>query len=219
MSKKMRIVLMAGLLVLSFALSCGVSLLLTPTPVAPLAGPTTGPATRPGEDVLAAVPMVTRAEGLQPRQRQLEELIRDVRARRAECIALRHSLEQEAKRMEVARALLKKEADDLEKLRFQLVGPLTELREARAELEKSRILIATEERTNLKRTAAIYEKMDPASGSEILGEMCANQQETDAAKILRYMSERSAAKLLATMQDKALAAKLSDMLKRMREQE
>jgi flagellar motility protein MotE (MotC chaperone) len=218
MSKKMRIILVAGLLVLSFALSCGVSLLLAPSPAPRLAAPTTAPAARPGEDLLAAVPMVAKPEGLQPRQRQLEELIRDVRARRAECIEMRQRLEQEAKRMEVARALLKKEGEDLEKLRFRLVGPLTELREAKADLEKSRILIAKEERANLKRTAAIYEKMDPASGSEILEEMCANQQETDAAKILRYMSERSAAKVLAGIKDKALAAKLSDMLKRMREQ-
>jgi len=92
--------------------------------------------------------------------------------------------------------------------------PLTRLQDKIAELERTRIRISTHEKTEVQKTAAIYEKMDAASSSQILVEMCTNNEE-DAVKILYYMSERSAAKCLAEISnsDKVLAAKLSQKIK------
>ena len=219
MSTQKKLILMSGLLVLSFAISCGVSMLLGPAPPPPpLAKPAPVAATRPGAETLPPVPMVAEAQELSPKEQKLEQFIRELRARLAECRRTQRKLDEQTKRVQMAQGLLKKDAQDLEQLRFELVVPLTRLKEARAELEKTRILITREERTNLKKTALIYEKMDATSGSEIFKEMCSNKQDDDAAKILRYMSDRSAAKILAALTDKALAARLSEKLKRMREQ-
>ena len=215
MSSKKRLMLIAALLVVSFAISCGVSFLLTPSPgPAPQqAAPTSEQPAQ--ESALAQAPTITDLDRLKPRERQLEELIRAFRSKSAELQVHRRKLKAHEKRVRIAQELLKKEAQGLENLRFQLAGPLANLKEAKAELERTRILIEKDERVNVKRTAMIYEKMDPMACSKILAEMCTTGQH-DAAKILFYMAERPAAKVLAEM-DGSLAAKLSEQLKRIRE--
>ena len=114
--------------------------------------------------------------------------------------------------MVMTEVLLKDGAEELENLRMKLVMSLTRLQDKIAELERTRIRISIQEKTEIQKTAAIYEKMDAASGSQILVEICINNVE-DAVKILYYMSERSAAKLLAEIPDKSLAAKLFQKIK------
>jgi flagellar motility protein MotE (MotC chaperone) len=48
--------------------------------------------------------------------------------------------------------------------------------------------------------------------------MCSNNQEEDAVKILRFMSERSAGKILTEMSDKEMAARLCSKLKVIQEE-
>lgn len=216
MSGKKRLIFVAGLLVLSFAASCGISFFFgsEPPPQAPAAAATT----QPTESVLSQVPHIAQLDQLRPREQQLTEMIRELHSRLAECRHKQRELAKQQQRIRMAGELLKKEAQNLEDLRFKLVGPLAELKKAKSELLHTRISIRQEEQVNLKRSAGIYEKMDPASSSTILKEMCSSSQENDAAKILYYMSEKSAARLLGEMTDKALAAKLFDKLKRIREQ-
>lgn len=206
--KKLVIIVMAGLGIVSFAASFVLSGLLggspEPAPAAETAGAT--PPT-PGAELAAA-------EGVVPKAKHLEELIKELRLRIAECREKESRLEQREMRIGLAEELLKKQAKELESLRMELVAPLTQLKEAKAELERTMVVIARQEEANLKKTAAIYEKMEPAAGGAILSQMCANQQEQDVVKILHLMSERSAAKVLAEMPDKSLAARLSEKMKR-----
>lgn len=155
---------------------------------------------------------------LRQKERQLEELVRDLQGRIAECRRREEELAQREKRIAAAQDMLKTQAQELENLRIQLVAPLARLKEAKSELQQSQILVAQQEKENLKKTALIYEKMDAASGCRILEAMCANRQEADAVKILHYMSDRAAAKLLSEITDKQLAANLTEKMKQFKEQ-
>jgi flagellar motility protein MotE (MotC chaperone) len=217
MSGKKRLIFVAGLLVLSFAASCGISFFLGSKPPTRASAAAAAPATRPAASALSQVPHIAQLDQLRPREQQLTEMIRELHSRLAECRHKQRELHKQQQRIRMAGELLKKEAQNLEDLRFKLVGPLAELKKARSELLHTRIDIQQQEKVNLKRSASIYEKMDPSSSSAILKEMCSSRQEDDAAKILYYMSEKSAARLLGEMTDKAAAAELFEKLKRIRE--
>ena len=60
--------------------------------------------------------------------------------------------------------------------------------------------------------------MDGEQGGKIIVGMCANNQFDDAAKILRYMSEKKAAGLIGELSDVKLAAMLFDRMKKIREE-
>ena len=151
------------------------------------------------------------------RQKELTELIREVRLKIRDCRKKQDELEKREKRVRIAGEMLKKQAEELEALRMKLVSPLTRIREAIAELEGTRVHIAKTEQSNMKRIAKMCEKMDSAGSSQMLIGMCNNNQEDDAVKILYYMSERSAGKLLSEITDKTLAAKLCGKLKKVQE--
>jgi len=220
MGNKKQLVIVAALLVLSFAVSCGVSLILgggaTPPPPTGQAFATTRPSSVDEDLTLPTV----RAGRLMPKRRQLEELIRDVRVKLTELERREDLLDQREKRIKVAQGLLKKEAEHLESLRVRLVGPMARLKEAMLELSQTVVQIDVVERKNLKKMAKVYDKMDPESCGRIFLEKCKNQKEDDVAKIFYYMSERSHAKVLAEISkaDQAAADKVTDRLKRMKEQ-
>ncbi|MCE5279977.1 MAG: hypothetical protein ABFD92_04295 [Planctomycetaceae bacterium] len=203
--KKIIIVSVAG--VLSFIGSFLISGVFSPPPAAaPQAavGPTSAPADEP--------PV------LMGREKELDELVRDMRAKLEQVRHKEDLLDQREKRLAVAQEQIKQQTSELETLRVSLVAPLARLKEARDQLERSRVTVSAQERVNLKRAAAIYEMMDPARGGQILGEMCTSNQENDAVWILYLMSERSAGKVLQEIQDKGLAARLFEKMKRIREQ-
>ena len=208
MSKSKAILVIGGLGAASFAVSAALSMFLGPKPA-----PQTGkaPTTAPALPLAGGVP---GGEGrLSLREKELQDLIRDLQARLHECDARQKGLDQREERLAITQEVLKKQIKDLEDLQVRLLGPLSTLREEQAKLEKGRLAIALEEQANLKKTALIYEKMDAAQGGKILADMCKNQQLDDAVKILHYMGERSAANIFAEMTDKGLAAKLTARLK------
>lgn len=172
-------------------------------------------ASQPAEAPVTATSL-TLLEGA--KEQQLDDLAKELRRRLEECKRRQDDMDLRDQRLNVAQESLKKRADDLEAMRLQLVGPLAQLRDAQKQLESNRLMISQQEKTNIKRTAAIYEKMEPAKASRILTDMCGGTQEDDAARILFYMSERTAAKVLAEMADKGLAAQLCDRLKRIQEE-
>lgn len=151
-------------------------------------------------------------------EKHLYDLVKEVRQKVQDCQKREQGLEEQEKRMQMTRLGLDREAQNLETQRLQLAAALTKLKETQAELEKTRIAIDREETGNLKRVAAVYDKMDAAAGGRILEGMCTNRQEADAVKILHYMTERTVAKMLAEITDKGLAARLCEQLKRVTEQ-
>lgn len=149
-------------------------------------------------------------------QQALQALIREVRGKLRECEKRQNDLEQEERRLTIARQDLEKQTRELENLRVDLATNVSQLKQARDELTRSRIAIRLEEEANLKRIATIYDKMTAEAASRILENMCKTNQEADAVKILHYMTERVVAKVLAEMSNEELAARLTEQMKRIR---
>jgi len=160
-----------------------------------------------------AVPDISSVE-----EKHLYELVKEVRQKVGDCQKREQELQEQEKRLQMTREVVDREAQNLENQRLQLAAALARLKETQGELEKTRVAIGREEVVNLKRVAAVYDKMDATAGSRILEGMCTNKQEADAVKILYYMQERSVAKVLAEITDKSLAARLCEQLKRVKEQ-
>jgi len=167
----------------------------------------TSPSLPPGPDTVPSVD-----------EKHLYDLIKEVRDKTEDCRKREFALTQQEQRLQMTKELLAKQTQELEALRLQVNTAVTHLKEVQGELDKNRIAIAADETKNLKRTAAVYDRMDPAAGGQILQSMCTGNQSSDAVKILYYMSERSVAKLLSEMSDKKLAGSLIEQLKRIKEQ-
>jgi len=158
-----------------------------------------------------ATPDVPRVE-----EKQLYDLIKEVRQKVRECQKRDQDLDEQERRLQVARQLIERESQDLENLRVQVASSVARLKESQAELEKTRTAIAKDEEVNLKHVAAVYDKMDAAAAAKILEGMSSNPQDTDAVKILHYMTERSVAKVMAEFTDKNVAARLCEQMKRIK---
>jgi flagellar motility protein MotE (MotC chaperone) len=158
------------------------------------------------------------ADAVRMKEKEMDEIIKEMRGRRDELARRERDLEDREKRLQIAQDTLKKQVTELETLRLSMVAPLTNLRQATTELVRSRVNIKQEEQANLKKIAAKYEKMDATQGSKTLMAMCTNNQEDDAARILNYMSARAVANWLSEMSDKQLVAKLTDRMKRIKEE-
>ncbi|MBM4019540.1 MAG: hypothetical protein FJ288_14680 [Planctomycetes bacterium] len=215
-NKVLTLIILLVLAAVAFAMSFTVSRWFggVPAPASAQGPPAAaGAETAGGNGPIALVADTPRVE-----ERHLYDLIKEIRQKTRECQKREEGLAEQERRLQMTRQLLEKEALDLENLRLQAAGAVARLKETQADLEKTRLAIERQEQTNLKRTAAVYDKMDPAAAAQILQGLCANQQEADAVKILYYMTERAVAKVLAELADKNLAARLSDQMKRVREQ-
>ncbi|HUS92479.1 MAG TPA: hypothetical protein VM695_11550 [Phycisphaerae bacterium] len=215
MSGKKYLIILGILAAMSFGVSLGVSLLLGgpgPEGKAPAAPP------NPSDALLAGLSADPAPREALLAQHKLDELIKDLRARMAEYERKEKALAERARQVATAEQTLRRRAQELETLRTELVGPLTRLKDAVAELRRSRVLIDKQEKAAIRTIASKYERMDPIQGGEILVTMCGNQQTDDVVKILYYMSERVSAKFLAEMPDKALAARLTALMKTIQEQ-
>jgi len=215
MSGKMRLIITVGLALVSFGGALLLSMLL--------GGPPQGPerADRPEAPVAAPAGMsLGMLDKMTPKEEKLNELVRQLNGQIEEYRRKARELELLEKRLDVSRELLKREAQQLEDLRLQLVKPLTELQEAKAELERTRITIQRQEEARLKRLAAVYEKLDADAGARIMESMCKNEQEDDVVKILYVMSERAAAKVLGKIGETnaELGARLVSKVKRIRQE-
>jgi len=155
---------------------------------------------------------------MRPRDKELEELVKELRQKIDLCRQKEIELQEEEKRIGMARRQLRDQAQELEALRIQLVAPLARLKEAQVQMRRTRVLVTRQEQANLKKIAAKYEKMDSTAAAEIMTEMCANKQMDDPVKILFLMSDRSAGKVLAAMTDRKLAARMLAQMKRIEQE-
>ena len=160
-------------------------------------------------------------------EKQLNELIYEVREKAREYNAKLKDLEQYEQRLRLTQDMLKKDSAELDNLRIELASIVTGLKNERDKLLKSRIEIAQTEKANLMAIASAYDKMDAASAGKILTNMSQKQSSEpggnldDAVKILYYMSERTKAKLLAELvnSEPKLAAALCERLKQIVEKQ
>ncbi len=163
-------------------------------------------------------------------ERQLKSLVYEVRERIRQYNSKLNDLNVREQRLATAQEMLRKDIDELDNLRVEVAAAVAKLKEQRDAMAANRTEIAMNEKTNLVSIAATYDKMDSASASKIMTNMCIRQMQNgqigggsfdDAVKILHYMTERTKAKLLAELvtTEPKLAAVLCQSLKQVVEQE
>jgi flagellar motility protein MotE (MotC chaperone) len=223
MNKKMIILtVLAGLL--SFAVCFAVSILfsggaenaeIAGTQDANAAGVSAMGESQSASESEPLLPQVSGSDGMP--EKQLKDLVYDLRQKMTEYDEKLKSLEAEKQRLEIARGQLEQDIEKLDALRADLAGSINQLKTERDRLLKTRIEISELEKKNLTAIAASYDKMDSASAGKILADMTGGQNGSinDAVKILYYMGDRNKAKVLASLADiePSLAANLSQKLK------
>lgn len=213
MNKK-RIIVLAGLGVVSFALTMGLGWMwrLMAGEQAPPPPPEVGA----HEAQLAALDNGALGE-LRPKEELLDDLIAQMKKQRAEYDRKLLALEERERRIKMSEANLTKQAEELEKLRLETIPRLRKLVEAKERLEADRVDFGQEEWENIKKIAQIYEKMDPAEAAKTIENMCTNGQQEDAGKIL-YMMGSKAGRVLENISDQNISRQLTLILVRLRKQ-
>ena len=178
-------------------------------PPAPAPQPTTAPAS-------AQEMELAKLQKLSPKERQLEELIREVRAKLEELRRRERELGERARRLQIAEATVSQTARDAQNLNTKLTASVMPLQEAVKKLEKTRLVIEREELASFKQQAKYYEGMKPVEGAKVLQEMCRGAQFDDAVKILTCMKPKSVSKLLENLADKTLTPRILERMKRLR---
>ena len=164
-------------------------------------------------------------------EKQLRSLIYEIREKIQEYDNKLQSLQMREERLQTAHNMIKEDIKELNNLRVELASAIAGLKEQRDKLIQSRVQIAQNEKANLMKIAAFYDKMQANSASKILVNMCTGQTQNtsspipggsmgDAVKILYYMTERTKAKLLAELStsEPTLAASLCQKLKQIVEE-
>ena len=182
---------------------------------------------QPGVGVIGAVGTATDREKKAMTEKQLKNLVFEVREKMQEYNDKLQSLEVWEQRLQRAQDTLKEDIKNLNDLRVELTLIVTSLKDERDKLLKSRLEVAQTEKDNLVLIAATYDQMDESSAGKILISMCTSQTQPgkvdsqgsgfdEAVKILYYMGERKKAKLLAelTNTEPKLAAFLTRRLKK-----
>jgi len=182
---------------------------------------------QPGVGVIGAVGTASDREKKTMTEKQLKNLVFEVREKVQEYNDKLQSLEVWEQRLQRAQDTLKEDIKNLNDLRVELTLIVTGLKDERDKLLKSRLEVAQAEKDNLVLISATYDKMDASSAGKIMISMCTSQTQPDkfdsqssgfdeAVKILYYMTERTKAKLLAevTTSEPKLAAFLTWRLKK-----
>lgn len=154
-------------------------------------------------------------------ERQLQNLIHDVRTKLKDYQERETQLEQEAARIEMSRQALQQDIDRLNAMRDKVNASISEIQQKETELQRSVVEIDALEKTNFQRLASTYEKMDAAQAGKIMVTMAASNQLQDAVKILYYMTDRASGKLLSEIATAKpeLATVICGQLKRIKESE
>ncbi|MHC4131127.1 MAG: hypothetical protein ACYSYW_03595 [Planctomycetota bacterium] len=225
--KKIIILAAAGLL--SFSICFAIMWFITPaTPAAESteaeASVDSSPEGLPALSSLSGISPEASAEevsrGLS--EKQLENLIYDVRNKIQLYKDKLKALELQEERIKIAEETLREDIEQLNQLRAELSITVSNIRNEQDKLQKSMVEIASTETTNLRNIASTYNRMDPTSASNILLNMTKMQTVNgqagmeDVVKILHYMEDRNKANLLAELSNSEpqLAAVLCQKLKK-----
>ena len=182
----------------------------------------------PGTETMRAVGAVDSRIKKGMTEKQLKNLVYEVREKVKEYDSKLQGLEVREQRLQRAHNLIKEDIEKLNNLGIELASIIAGLKSERDKLLKSRVEIAKAEKANLISMAATYDKMEAASAGKILTNMSEiekgefGESGLDyAVKILHYMTERTKAKLLAELvtSEPKLAATLCRRLKQITEEE
>jgi chromosome segregation ATPase len=165
-----------------------------------------------GEDVMSA-------KRRELTEKQLKDLIYEVREKINEYDYKLKELELREKNLQAAKDTLKSDINELDNLRIELTTTVSAIKTEQDRLQKTMIQISTTEENNLKSIAASYDKMDAAQAGKILSNMnqaSRSNSADDAIKILYYMQERTKAKVLAAIAETepAISANFCQRLKK-----
>ena len=156
-------------------------------------------------------------------EQQLKSLISEVRERIEDYDLRLKDLELREQRLLTAQATTKKNVEEFTNLRLKLVEAVRDLKDEKDKMEKTRVQIAVNEKTNLMALAAAYDTMEPESAGNILTNIsnAKSSSSEDAIKILHYMGERPKAEVLASISETApeLSAYFCQKLKQIIEKE
>lgn len=182
---------------------------------------------QPAVGMVGAVGTDSDSEKKAMTEKQLKNLVFEVREKMQEYNDKLQNLEVWEQRLQTAQDILKEDVKNLNNLRIELALIVTSLKDERDKLLKSRLEVAQTEKDNLVLIAATYDKMDASSAGKIMISMCTSQTQPDkidsqgsgfdeSVKILYYMTDRTKAKLLAevTNAEPKLAAFLTQRLKK-----
>ena len=214
MKGKLRIIFLAAIAVISFAGSYLVSpwlgdkLAPAPEPQGQEKQPGLG---EPDESVAVSAGGVSRPT-IAMKEKELTTMIRELRLKMDTCRTKEEDQAKREKRIMITEDALKKQIQELEKLRLALIPDLQRIQKEKMDLEATRTRIAAEEEKNIKSDAGTYDAMPAESAGKILTEWCTGDQEHHAVKILYYKQARSKSKLQPAI-DTNHAAKLSVRLK------
>ena len=164
----------------------------------------------------------TKNTNLALTEKQLEDLIYDVRNKMRDYNKKIKDLSSTEERVAMAQAELKKNIEELTNLRTELASTVAALKQEHEKLLKTRIEIKQSEQQNIASIAATYDKMNATGAAEIFTNMTKMDSDVglkDVVKILYYMNDRTKAKVLAEMvnTEPKLAAVLSQELKKIKE--
>jgi len=135
-------------------------------------------------------------EKMTPKERQLDELIREVRAKLKELERRERRLNEREKRLATASDQLKSQIRKLGDLKVELASAIGPLRSARQEIRRYRVLITSQEMANLEAAAKMWEKMEPSNAARLIVEMWQTKQGPAATKIFHMLSDKSKAAVM-----------------------
>lgn len=152
-------------------------------------------------------------------EKQLQNLIYDIRQKMKEYKSREKELDLQEERLRTARTNLQDDIDRLDNLRVQLTATVATLKQQEMSLRNGMVEIGTLEKSNIQSIASRYDKMDITQAGKIMVNMVSHNQLDDAAKIIYYMSERTSGKLLGEIGNTKpeFAVILCNQLKRMSE--
>ncbi|MHC5061163.1 MAG: hypothetical protein ACYTFK_08780 [Planctomycetota bacterium] len=223
---KIKIIMLAGAGVVSFAAGFGATLLMKKAePALPVEVVSqeaeTGEALTGTADVRSVRSSSGASEGLSRgmSEKQLQNLIYDMREKMKDYRARENNIGVQEERLKTARDNLQADIARLDNLRMQLTSTISSLRQQEASLSNRMLEIKASEKANIQSVASRYDKMDVSQASKIMVSMVSNNQLDDAAKIVYYMSERTSGKLLGEIGNTQpdVAVVLVSQLKRMKE--
>lgn len=147
--------------------------------------------------------------------KQLKSLIFEMHSKLTE-FEIKEKMQAEKEgRIQMSMEELQKNVKEMEELRVKLVAQISSIKQQQTVLDEKLITIGIVEKNNIIKTASVYDKMKPLPASESMINLTKSSQLDYAVKIAYYMTERTSANLLAeiTKKDPKLAA---NMIERMR---
>lgn len=143
---------------------------------------------------------------------EIRRLMSEAQKLRDEFKAKQQTLATHKRRLESIEKDLTRKRAEIEAVKQAVEQAWEELRLARQEIEKDKVVFHDSERKNLKRMAKVYEAMPADSAAATM----AGVEEDTVVKLLFLMNERAAGKVLAALKPEE-AGRITEKMRRMRE--